>query len=259
MPVLDIIAWFLLVLWASLATGGLLLRASRPHRRRLPAWLQAASALTLLLLAWYGYLLTRTGTETSRYALGIAAAISFFLLGGHLAAGALASRRTLFGILAMSAGYLLFVVAVVQYDATIGGVRLLLSLLVGALAGLSLLWRSRRRDPLHVAAAAACTLLFFTAIGFAFGLALTSPRFGVLPAGVLLLVSSDLTLLIELTASPSFFPRARPSNADNKSWLLPSLSNAARLLRAPGQALIVVSIWSALQNPVSSQIPAFVS
>ena len=258
MPVLDFIAWFLLVLWASLSTGGLLLRASRSHKRRRPAWLQAASALTLLLLAWYGYLLTRTGTETARYALGIAAAISFFLLGGHLAAGALAPRRTLFGILAMSAGYLLFAVAVAQYDATIGGVRLLLSLLVGALAGLSLLWRSRRRDPLQ-AAAAACTLLFFTAIGFAFGLALTSPRFGVLPAGVLLLVSSDLILLIELTASPSFFPRARPSNADNKSWLLPSLSNAARLLRAPGQALIVVSIWSALQNPVSSQIPAFVS
>ncbi len=261
MPVLDLIAWFLLVLWASLATGGLLLRASRPHWQRLPVWLQAASALTLLLLAWYGYLLTRTGTETARYALGIAAAISFFLLGGHLAAGALASRRTLFGILAMSAGYLLFAVAVAQYDATIGGVRLLvliLSLLVGALTGLPLLWRIRRREPLQ-AAAAAYTLLLFAATGFAFGLALTSPRFGVLPAGVLLLVSSDLTLLIELAASPSFSLRARPSNAGNKSWLLPSLSNAARLLRAPGQALIVVSIWSALQNPVSSQIPAFVS
>ena len=261
MPVLDLIAWLLLVLWASLLTGGLLLHRSRPHRRRLPAWMQAASGLTLLLLAWYGFLLARPGTETARYAFGIAAATTLILVGGHLAAGALAPRRTWFGISATAIGYLLIVAAITQYGPALDGVRLLvlgLFLLVGALAGLAFLLLTRHRHPVQTAAAAAYTLLLlFAAVGLAFGLALTAPRFGVLPAGLLLLVFSDLTRLIELADSPS--SHVRPSCAGTESWLLPSLSRAARLLRPPGQALIVASIWSALQNPISYQVSLFPS
>ena len=263
MPVLDFVAWFLLVLWAMFLAAGLLLRRARPHKRRLPAWMLAASALTLLLLAWYGFILARPGTETARYAFGIAAATALSLAGGKLAACTLAPGRTWFGISATAAGYLLFVAAIVQYGPALEGVRFLalsLSLLVGALAGIAFLLRPRLRHPVQTAAAAAYTLLLlFAAAGLAFGLALTAPRFGVLPAGLLVLIFSDLILLSELAASPSFFPHVRPSGAGTGSRVPPSLSSAARLLRSPGQALIVASIWSALQNPVSSQLSVFPS
>lgn len=263
MPVLDVIAWLLLLLWASLLIGGLLLRRSRPHMRRLPAWMQAASGLTLLLLAWYGFLLARPGTETARYAFGIAAATALSFAGGHLATGALTPGRTWLGISATAIGCLLIVAAITQYGPALEGVRILvlgLSLLVGALAGLAFLLRTRHRHPVQTAAAAAYTLLLlFAAAGLAFGLALTVPRFGVLPAGALLLVFSDLTRLFELAASPSSFPHVRPSCAGTGSRLPPLLSSAAQLLRPPGQALVVASIWSALQNPISSQISLFPS
>lgn len=263
MPVLDLIAWLLLLLWACLLASGLLLRRSRPFKPRLPAWMQAASALTLLLLAWYGVILTRPGTETARYAFGIAAATALYLVGGQLVSSTLLHRRTWFGISATAVGYLLFVAAIAQYGPAIEGVRLLslsLSLLGAALVGLAFLLRTRHRRPVQTALTAAYTLLLlFSAAGLAFGLALTAPRFGVLPAGLLLLVFSDLILLIELAASPSFLPRARTFKTGPKSWLLPSLSSAARLIRPPAQALIVVSIWSALQNPASSQISTFLS
>ncbi|MYH61110.1 MAG: hypothetical protein F4148_04930, partial [Caldilineaceae bacterium SB0675_bin_29] len=225
MPVLDVIAWLLLVLWAILLIGALLLRRFRPHMRRLPAWMQAASGLTLLLLVWYGFLLARPGTETARYAFGIATATVLILVGGHLAAGALAPKRTWFGISATAIGYLLIVAAITQYGPALEGVRLLvlsLSLLVGALAGLAFLLRTRHRHPVQTTAAVAYTLLLlFAAVGLAFGLALTAPRFGILPAGLLLLVFSDLTRLIELADSPSLFPHLWQSQADPRSRPLP--------------------------------------
>ena len=263
MPVLDVIAWLLLVLWAVFLAGSLLLLRSRPHMRRLPAWMQAASGLTLLLLAWYGFLLARPGTETARYAFGIAAATALSLAGSHLATGALASRRTWSGISATAIGYLLIVAAVAQYGPALEGVRLLvlgLCLLVGALAAFVFLLRTRHRHSVQTAVAVAYTLLLLFAVtGLAFGLALSVPRFGVLPAGVLLLVFSDLTRLSELAASPSLFPQFRPSDAGARNRLFPPLSSAARLLRLPAQTLIVASIWSALQNPAGSQISVFLS
>ena len=263
MPVLDIIAWLLLVLWASILTAGMLLRRSRPHKRRLPVWIQAASGLTLLLLAWYGFLLARPGTETARYAFGIAAATVLILVGGHLAAGAPAPGRAWFGISATAIGYLLIAAAITQYGPALEGVRLLvlgLSLLVGALTGLAFLLRTGHRHPVQTAAAAAYTLLLlFAAVGLAFGLALTAPRFGVLPAGLLLLVFSDLTRLIELADSQSLFPLLGQSHADPRGRPLPRLSSAAYLIRPPAQALIVASTWSALQNPAGSQLSVFLS
>ena len=201
-------------------------------------------------------LLTRPGTETARYTIGIAAAITFNLIGGQFAPGTPAPRRSLFGVSATAICYLLFASATAQYGPAIGGVRLLavsLCLLVAALAGPTILLRTRRQDPVQAAVAAVYTLILSVAAGLAFGLAFTASRFGVLAAGTLLLVISDLNLLVELTSSPSIFPHSPSSAAKSKSRLMPSLSSAARLLRSPGQALIVVSIWSALQNPLSLQ------
>ena len=281
MPVLDLLAWILLVIWASLLAGGLLFRKARARDRSLPSWILAASAVTLLLMAWYGYLLTRAGTDSARYALGVAGSITFHLLGGQLVAGAVTHKRTFFGISAIAFGYLLYAGAIAQYGAALGSVRLLvlsLWLLVGALAARTVLLRTRRRNPKQVSAAVAYVHAPALRRGrFATGLALTAPRFGVLAVGLrflignrpgneafrfgkhlaLLLASSDLILLFELSVCPSLLPDSRPSGEGKKGWLLPRFSSAARLLRAPGQALIVVSIWSALQDPISSQFSVF--
>ncbi len=257
MPVLDVIAWVLLFIWASLFAGGLFFGRKRPRRPLLPHKIQIASALVLLLLPWYGFLLTRPGAEDARYASGIAASITLSLLGGQLARRS-RPRLSVVGIAAIAVGYLLYAVAVAQYGATLESVRLLflsLGLLVGAAAAGAVLLRTRRQSPVQAWTAAAFALLLSAATGLAVGLALTGPRFGVLAAGALLLVSGDLLLLLELAPSLSFSPRSRPAAQKNRHGLPSSSDDAAQLLRAPGQALIAVSIWAALQDPTSLQFP----
>ena len=260
MPVLDFIAWALLVTWASLLAGGFLFRRSPARERSLPSWIQTSSAVILLLMAWYGYLLTRAGTDSARYALGVAAAITFNLLGSQLVAGPAASKRTSFGMSALAVSYLLYAAAMAQYGPALGSLRLVvlaLWLFLGALVGGTVLLRTRHRNPLRASAAAAYTLLLFNAAGFATGLAITAPRFGVLAVGALLLAFSDLIQMFELSACQSSLPDSRPSGTGSQSRLLPWFGSLTRLLRPPARALIVVSIWSALQDPVSAQLSVF--
>ena len=260
MPVLDFIAWTLLVLWASLLAGGLLFRRSRARTRSIPSWIQTASAVTLLLMAWYGYLLTHAGTDGARYAFGVAAAITFSLIGGTLVAGSSALRRTNYGISLIAVSYLLFAGAIAQYGAGFGSVRLYVLipwLLAGVLVGRAVLLWKRRGDPLQASAAVAYTLLLFTASGFATGLAITAPRFGVLAVGALLLVFSDLIQLFEQSVIPSPLSDSSPSDTGKEGPVLTWFGSATRLLRPPAPALIVVSIWSALQDPISAQFSVF--
>ena len=186
MPVLDLIAWSLLVVWAALLAGGFLFRSSPTSKPPVPAWIQATCSGILLLLAWYGYLLTRAGTDSARYALGIAGGMTFGLVGCLLMTGAVGPRRTLIGFSASALGYLLFIGAMARYGAALESVRWLvlsLWLVAGALAGGIVLTRARRPDPLRASAAVAYTLLLTATAGFATGLALLEPLFGVLGRG----------------------------------------------------------------------------
>ena len=251
MPVLDLIAWSLLVVWAALLAGGFLFRSSPTSKPPVPAWIQATCSGILLLLAWYGYLLTRAGTDSARYALGIAGGMTVGLVGCLLMTGAVGPRRTLIGFSASALGYLLFIGAMARYGAALESVRWLvlsLWLVAGALAGGIVLTRARRPDPLRASAAVAYTLLLTATAGFATGLALLEPLFGVLAAGALLVLLSELPMVAELFVCPS--PNAqKPGVGDGqRGWRLSWIGSAARLLRAPGHALIVVSIWSALQD-----------
>ena len=235
MPVLDLIAWCLLVVWAALLTAGFLFRKAPTPERLVPAWVQAASSLTLMLLAWYGFLLTRAGADNARYALGIAAGITLGHVGALLLTAAAKPRRALAAVSASALGHFLYIGAMAQYGGVLDSVRwlvLALWLVAGALVSRTVLLRARRPDPLRASSAVAYMLLLSTTTGLAAGLALTTPLFGVLAAGALLLFVSELPLVAELSVG----------------WRQPWIGSAARLLRAPGQALIVVSIWSALQN-----------
>ena len=106
---------------------------------------------------------------------------------------------------------------------------------------------------------AAYSFLLSAATGLAVGFGLDAPRFGVLAAGALLLVSGDLLLLLfELPPGLSPLPMFRPSEQRSHQRFPSAINSAAQLLRAPGQVLIVVSIWSALQDPISLHFPLIV-
>ena len=251
MPVLDLIAWSLLVVWLALLAGGFLFRNSPTSERLVPAWVQAACSV---ISAPVG--LVRLSADPRRHGQRTLCpqhrrGMTFGLVGGLLLTGAVGPRRTLIGFSASALGYLLFIGAMARYGAALESVRWLvlsLWLVAGALAGGIVLTRARRPDPLRASAAVAFTLLLSATAGFATGLALLEPLFGVLAAGALLVLLSELPLVAELFVCPS--PNAqKPGVGDGqRGWRLPWIGSAARLLRAPGHALIVVSIWSALQD-----------
>ncbi len=235
MPVLDFIAWGLLIVWAALLVGGFLFRKSPTAERLVPPWVHAASAFALLLLAWYGYLLTRAGTDSARYAFGVAAGLTFAVSGGLFLAGAATPMRTRIGFSASVLGHLLFIAALARFGTAFGSPRWLLLCLwlaIGSLVCRALLTQARGLEPRLAAAAVAYLLLLFTTTGLGTGLALTRPLFGTLAAGTILLLLGELSLLTQRLM------RQRT----------PSFGNAARLLRWPGLALIALSIWSALQD-----------
>lgn len=235
MPVLDFIAWVLLVIWAALLVGGFLFRRSLTADRLVPPWVHAASTLALLFLAWYGYFLTRPGTDSARYALGLAAGLTFAASGGLLLAGPATPMRMRFGFSASALGHLLFIVSLARFEPALDSPRwiaLCLWLAIGSLVCRAVLTQARGLEPRPAAATVAYLLLLFTTTGLGTGLALTRPLFGTLAAGTVLLLLGELSLLTQ-----RLLPRRTPS-----------IGNAARLLRWPGLVLIVLSVWSALQD-----------
>ena len=235
MPVLDFIAWGLLIVWAALLVGGFLSRKSPTAERLVPPWVHAASSFALLLLAWYGYLLTRAGTDSARYAFGLAAGLTFAVTGGLFLASAAKPIRTRIGFSASTLGHLLFIAALARFGTAFGSPRwilLCLWLAIGSLVCRAVLTQARGLEPRLAAAVVAYLLLLFTTTGLGTGLALTRPLFGTLAAGTVLLLLGELSLLTQRLL------RRRT----------PSFGNAARVLRWPGLALIALSIWSALQD-----------
>ncbi len=235
MPAIDVIGWVLLIAWAALLAGGFLFRRSPTAERLVPPWVHAASALALLFLGWYGYLLTRAGTDSARYAFGVAAGLTFAVTGGLFLAGPAMPIRTRIGFSASASGHLLFVAAFARFGSAFDSPRwlaLCLWLAIGSLVCRAVLTQARGLEPRLAAAAVAYLLLLFTTTGLGIGLALTRPLFGTLAAGAVLLLLGELSLLTQ-----RLLRRRRPS-----------IGNTARLLRWPGLALIALSIWSALQN-----------
>lgn len=252
MPALDFLARSLLFIWVAFLLGGSLFGRSPTVDRPVLGWAGAAASATLLVLAWYGFLLTPAGSEAGRYAFCAATGAAFTLLGGLHRPGLApehTSARARFAVTAAALGHLLYVSAIVQTGAPFQGARLpplAAALLVGALAAGALLLRSQLRHPLRGPAATACILLICSTTGLAFGMALTAPIFSVLAAGALLLSLGDVILFAEFVLfSP--LPASAGSNGRRQGRLPPAVRAAASPLRALGLALVTISIWSALQ------------
>ncbi len=189
-----------------------------------------ASSAVLALLGWYGFLLAPGGDAVS-FARLIALGMTFGFVGDLFMAGLLpAPNRVLGGIGAFGVGHIAYISAIVGYRPVswwVVGLGLL------AAAGLfyAVFLRNKKRSPLLWAALVYSLLLASTA---ALGVSLTLqlPLFGVLAAGGLLFFVSDLILALELFNHTRF----------------PWLGDWVWLTYGPGQALIVLSIWSTLQT-----------
>lgn len=230
MPAFDLIALILILAWACLLFGGWLWGKDPQRYRRMPVWTRIASSAVLVLLGWYGLLLSPAG-EQMAYARLIVVGMSFGFVGDLLMAGLLpAPNRVLGGIAAFGVGHVAYIAGIVGYRPVLWWV-----VTVGLLAAAGLFYgvflRNKKRSPLLWAALVYSLLLASTA-GLGVSLALQAPLFGVLAVGGLLFFASDLILGLELFNHTRF----------------PYLGDWVWLTYGPGQALIVLSIWSALQT-----------
>jgi len=230
MPALDLIALIFVFLWAVFLFGGWLWGKDPQRYRRMPVWTRMASSAVLVLLAWYGFLLAPIG-EVATYARLIAVGMTFGFVGDLFMAGLLPSpNRVLGGIAAFGVGHIAYISGIVGYRPVI-----LWVVAVGLLAATGLFYgvflRNKKRSPLLWAALVYSLLLASTAL-LGVSLALQLPLFGVLAVGGLFFFASDLILALELFNQTRF----------------PYLGDWVWLTYGPGQALIVLSIWSVLQT-----------
>jgi hypothetical protein len=230
MPALDLIALLLILLWTVFLFGGWLWGKDLQRYRRMPVWTRMASSAVLVLLGWYGFLLAPVG-EVAIFARLIALGMTFGLVGDLFMAGLLPSpSRVLGGIAAFGVGHLAYIAAIVGYRPVLWWV-LALGLLAAAGLFYAVFLRNKKRSPLLWAALIYSLLLASTA-ALGVSLALQLPLFAVLAVGGLFFFASDLILALELFNHTRF----------------PWLGDWVWLTYGPGQALIVLSIWSALQT-----------
>ncbi len=223
----------LLILWAALLFGGFIFGSDPEKRyRRMPLWTRMASSATLVLAGWSWWLFARE-TGAGRYALLIAAGMSFGFLGDLAMARLLPIRnRVVGGIAAFGIGHILYIAALVGFGNLAGlddaGARWG-SVAVWWLLGLAGWWlivyRGQEATPLHWAALPYGLLLASTT-GFATGLAVQDPSFIPLALGAALFLLSDQILAGELFSGLHFR----------------YIGDVIWLTYGPGQMLIVYSI-----------------
>ena len=230
MPALDLIALLLIFLWAAFLCGGWLWGKDAQRYRRMPVWTRMASSALLVLLGWYGFLLAPAG-EQMAYARLIVIGMTCGFVGDLFMAGLLpAPSRVLGGIAAFGVGHVAYIAAIAGYRPVLWWV-VAVSLLAATGLFYAVFLRNKKRSPL-LWAALVYSLLLASTVGLGVSLALQLPLFGVLAVGGLLFFASDLILGLEL------FNRTR----------FPYLGDWVWLTYGPGQALIVLSIWSALHT-----------
>jgi hypothetical protein len=225
--------WGLLILWAALLFGGFVFGSDPEKRyRRMPVWTRMASSATLVAAGWSWWLFVQ-GTEIGRYALLIAAGMSFGFLGDLAMARLLPIRnRVAGGIASFGVGHLFYIAALVGFgnlagldDAAVRWGAVAVWWLIGLVGWWLIVYRGQAITPLHWAALPYALLLASTT-GFATGLAVQDPSFIPLALGAALFLLSDQILAGELFSGLHFH----------------HLGDVIWLTYGPGQMLIVYSV-----------------
>jgi hypothetical protein len=203
----------LLLLWAGLLAGGLLLgKPDAERRNRLPLPVRMTLSLTLLAAALVWWQAGTADTPLARFGLWIVVGMAFGLLGDIFMAGLIVPkpRHVIFGILAFGAGHVFYILAfwqaavVLALDA--GPVWLASAVIY--LAAAALLWlllvREPPRGPALNYGTLGYSLLLAAMGGAALALALQDAAFVALALGGLLFIVSDLILGSELMRRTHF-------------------------------------------------------
>lgn len=206
--------YFLLILWAGLLVGGLILGRAGPERRnRLPLPVRVALSTTLLAAALVWWLAGAAGGPLAGFSFWIVVGMAFGLLGDLFMAGLLVPkpRHVIFGILAFGAGHVFYILAFRQ-AATVLGLNsepVWLWSWVIYLAAAALLWALLVREPARGRALNYGTLGYSLVLaamaGAALALALQNPALAPLALGGVLFMVSDLILGSELMRR-TYFP-----------------------------------------------------
>jgi hypothetical protein len=203
----------LLILWAGLLAGGLLLgKPDAARRNRLPLPVRMALSVTLLAAALVWWQAGTAGTALARFGLWIVVGMAFGLLGDVFMAGLIVPkpRHVIFGILAFGAGHVFYILAFRQAAAGLGlnsGPVWLWSWAI-YLAVAALLWVLLVRQPIRGPAlnygTLGYSLLLAAMAGAGAALAIQNPAFVSLAASGLLFIVSDLVLGSELMRHTRF-------------------------------------------------------
>ena len=203
----------LLILWAALLAGGLLLgKPDAGRRNRLSLPVRMALSVTLLAAALVWWQAGTANTALARFGLWIAVGMAFGLLGDVFMAGLIVPkpRHVIFGILAFGAGHVFYLLAFRQAAAVLGlnsGPVWLWSWVI-YLAVAALLWTLLVREPARGPAlnygTLGYSLLLAGMAGAAAALAIQDAVFIPLAAGGMLFMASDLILGSELMRRTHF-------------------------------------------------------
>jgi hypothetical protein len=215
-PITGAARWLLvglLILWATMLAGGLLLgRPGAERRNRLPRPVRMALSLTLLAAALIWWQAGTVDTALARFGLWITGGMAFGLLGDLFMAGLIVPRprNVIFGILAFGAGHVLYILAFRQAAGVLGlnsGPVWLWSWVI-YLAVALLLWlllvRAPMRGPVLNYGTLGYSLLLAAMAGAAAALAVQNPAFAPLAVGGVLFMVSDLILGSELMRRTHF-------------------------------------------------------
>lgn len=205
--------WGLLLLWAGLLIGGLLLgRPDAARRNRLPLPVRMASSTVLLAAALVWWRAGLAGGPLERFGLWIAVGMAFGLLGDLFMAGLIVARpkHVIFGMLAFGAGHIAYLLAFRQAAGLLGlnsGPAWLGSVALYLVVGV-LLWlrfvRAPARGPVLNYGTLVYSLLLAVVAGAAAALAVQQPLFIPLALGALLFIASDLLVGSELMRRTAF-------------------------------------------------------
>lgn len=227
----------LMMVWAEVLVGGFLVGTARAdYTRRMPIWTRMAASFILVLAAyvWWSALDAAPEAHYRRLALFIMAGMALGFLGDLFMAEVIRVpfNYVLAGIGAFGLGHVAYIAGMIDfssaagYDDPVARWPVLIGwLLAGAGGWYMIVFRTRHRTALHLAALPYSLLLAATA-GFASGLALQNSAFIFMAIGAALFLLSDLILAAQL------FNNLRFRYISDVVWFTYS----------PGQMLIVLSV-----------------
>jgi len=232
----------LLIAWAVLLFGGLLLGSGAEATQRMPTWTCMGSSAALVAIGWTGYAFIRR-RPAAGFALLLAVGMTCGFLGDLALAGLLpGGENVLAGIAAFGLGHVCYIAAAVYWSGRAGLVdrrprwfALVVWWAIGLGGWYFVVFRGQDPTALHWAALPYALLLATTA-GMATGMAAQERAFLPFAVGGALFLVSDLILAAELFNEVEFR----------------SIGDVIWLTYGIGQMLIVTSVGAAARSDVTA-------